>query len=427
MSANLAIRVTGLGKQFLIGHRQVDRNRTLRDLLTDSITRPFRRADNSVDRRSDKAIFWALRDVTFEVKQGETLGIIGRNGAGKSTLLKVLSRITAPTTGHIEAYGRVTSLLEVGTGFHAELTGRENVFLNGAILGMKGTEIQRKFDAIVAFAEIEPFIDTPVKHYSSGMQVRLAFAVAAHLDPEILIVDEVLAVGDAAFQRKCLGRMDDVARRGRTVLFVSHNMTAVKDLCRRVIWLEKGRIETDGAADHTVTQYLSRSFNTTTVRSWTDTTTAPGNEAFRLHEAAVRPESGSPDDPITVRTPFIIEFKYWNLRPDTYLNVNLLLYNEEDVCVLSAGPIHEPIWRPLPAGLHRDACHVPGDLLNSGLYRVVLHAVTQQGVLLHTETDVLSFHVHDTADFRAGWYGEWVGVIRPVLDWQREVVKVASP
>lgn len=246
------IKVERLGKQYRVGVRQ-QQFATLRDSISAAVKKPLaaRRANDHSE------MFWALRDVAFEVEPGEVVGVIGRNGAGKSTLLKILSRITEPTTGRAELYGRVASLLEVGTGFHPELTGRENVFLNGAILGMRKAEIDRKFDEIVAFAEIEKFIDTPVKRYSSGMYVRLAFAVAAHLDPEILIIDEVLAVGDMQFQKRCLGKMNEVARSGRTVLFVSHNMRAVAQLCGHCIWIDGGHVMSRGLANEVVIEYLS--------------------------------------------------------------------------------------------------------------------------------------------------------------------------
>ena len=256
---NIAIRVENLSKQYRIGGPQA-RYKTIRESLTEAVQSPFRRLASVVRGQSsvtsDETI-WALKDVSFEVQRGEVVGIIGRNGAGKTTLLKILSRITEPTEGQAEIHGRVGSLLEVGTGFHPELTGRENITLNGAILGMKRAEIDRKFDQIVAFAEIEKFIDTPVKHYSSGMYVRLAFSVAAHMEPEILLVDEVLAVGDAAFQKKCLGKMGDVAKEGRTVLFVSHNMSAIRALCQRTIWIHDGRIKADGDSELIVAEYLS--------------------------------------------------------------------------------------------------------------------------------------------------------------------------
>jgi lipopolysaccharide transport system ATP-binding protein len=257
---DLALRVDGLGKKYRIGKREAA-YRTFRDVLADALSAPFKRAagllrGNAAAAADLSETIWALRDVSFEVKKGEVVGIIGRNGAGKSTLSKILASITEPSEGEVQLYGRVGALLEVGTGFHPELTGRENIYLNGAILGMSRAEIKRKFDEIVAFAEIEKFIDTPVKHYSSGMGLRLGFAVAAHLEPEILIVDEVLAVGDAAFQKKCLGKMNEVAGEGRTVLFVSHNMAAVQGLCERGIVLERGRLAFDGAVEAALEHYL---------------------------------------------------------------------------------------------------------------------------------------------------------------------------
>jgi lipopolysaccharide transport system ATP-binding protein len=259
--SDVAIRCEGLAKRYEIGEREA--YKTIRDVITDAVAAPLRRLRSAAQHSSngkgsqDKPTIWALKDVSFEIKRGEVVGIIGRNGAGKSTLLKILSRITEPTEGRVEIWGRVGSLLEVGTGFHPELTGRDNIFLNGAILGMKKTEIARKFDEIVAFAEVEKFIDTPVKRYSSGMYVRLAFAVAAHMETEILLVDEVLAVGDAQFQKKCLGKMDDVAKHGRTILFVSHTMASVQSLCDRAVLLNRGMVEIDGRVDAVVSRYLS--------------------------------------------------------------------------------------------------------------------------------------------------------------------------
>jgi ABC-type polysaccharide/polyol phosphate transport system ATPase subunit len=269
--SNPIITVDKLGKQFQLGQLQ-QRHNTLRDALVDGITAPFRRLrrNGATPDHDQQQILWALRDISFEVQAGEAIGIIGRNGAGKSTLLKILSRITEPTEGIAYVHGRVGSLLEVGTGFHPELTGRENIYLNGAILGMHRTEITRKFDEIVAFAEIEKFLDTPVKRYSSGMYVRLAFAVAAHLEPEVLVVDEVLAVGDLTFQKKCLGKMEDVAKGGRTVLFVSHNMNAVQRLCSSSIMLERGRLVMQGSTPDVVTRYLSSSAGAITPASWID-------------------------------------------------------------------------------------------------------------------------------------------------------------
>jgi lipopolysaccharide transport system ATP-binding protein len=259
LMSDTVIRVENLGKKYIIGHQQQERYTALRDVITNKVKSlgSFINPNHKVENPAFEE-FWALKDVSFDIKQGDRVGIIGRNGAGKSTLLKILSRITEPTTGSIKIKGRVASLLEVGTGFHPELTGRENIFLNGAILGMGKEEIKRKFDEIVAFAEVEKFLDTPVKRYSSGMYVRLAFAVAAHLEPEILIVDEVLAVGDAQFQKKCLGKMEDVSQQqGRTVFFVSHNMAAIQSLCNQIIYLKSGRIKSLGQVEDNIRIYLS--------------------------------------------------------------------------------------------------------------------------------------------------------------------------
>lgn len=256
--SDIAIRVEKLSKQYVIGSKQ-ERYKTLRDTVSDTLSAPLRRISAVLRGRASTThtdTIWALRDVSFEIKTGEVVGIIGRNGAGKSTLLKILSRITEPTAGYADIYGRVGSLLEVGTGFHPELTGRENIYLNGAILGMKRNEIERKFDEIVAFAEVEKFIDTEVKHYSSGMYLRLAFSVAAHLEPEILLVDEVLAVGDMAFQEKCLGKMEDVSKQGRTVMFVSHNMAAVTHLCTNAFLLHGGTVTASGEVAQVVAHYV---------------------------------------------------------------------------------------------------------------------------------------------------------------------------
>src|SRR5579864_4697702 len=293
---DVAIRCEGIAKQYRIGERE--RYRVLRDVITDAVTAPFRPARSSPqdssngNGSSEGTRFWALKDVSLEIKRGEVAGIIGRNGAGKSTLLKILSRITQPTRGSADIWGRVGSLLEVGTGFHPELTGRDNIFLNGAILVMKKTEIARKFDEIVAFAELEKFIDTPVKRYSSGMYMRLAFAVAAHLELEILLVDEVLAVGDASFQKKCLGKMGQVSRDGRTILFVSHNMAAVKALCREAILIRDGVVAASGLVADVADDYLSTAASSASAREWQDPAIAPGNEGVRLSYIRIIPPQG---------------------------------------------------------------------------------------------------------------------------------------
>jgi lipopolysaccharide transport system ATP-binding protein len=417
------IRVKNLGKRYRIGVAQ-QRHDTLRDALVAGLRDPLawlRQDGRGLDGDADT--IWALRDVSFEVKRGEVVGIIGRNGAGKSTLLKILSRITRPTEGRAVIKGRVGSLLEVGTGFHPELTGRENIYLSGAILGMRKAEIERNFDEIVAFAEIEKFLDTPVKRYSSGMYVRLAFAVAAHLEPEILLVDEVLAVGDAAFQKKCLGKMGDVAQEGRTVLFVSHNMVAVQSLCRRAIWLDDGKIVEEGQPSRVVSGYLESTLSTSaTEQVWDDASTAPGNDKVRLHRACVRPENGSPLDSITMETPLAIEVEFWNLVPDAQLHVTLHLYTEQQIVAFSSGSSRAPVWgrRPLPRGLFCSTCRIPGSFLNSGIHRVLLLVVEDGSRVTYRHEDLLAFDVLDLGEHRGAWYGKEPGAVRPILEWTTE-------
>ena len=417
------IRVEKLSKRYRIGERQAA-YQTLRDAVADAVRTRFRRQQNQADTNRGEFL-WALRDLNFDVAAGEVLGIIGRNGAGKSTLLKIISRVTEPTSGRVTMYGRVGSLLEVGTGFHPELTGRENIYLNGAILGMKRAEIKRQFDEIVAFSEIEKFINMPVKWYSSGMYMRLAFAVAAHLEPEVLVVDEVLAVGDAAFQRKCIGKMDSVAKHGRTVLFVSHNMTAMQQLCSRVIWLDDGQIVTDGEAHQVVARYLEKSFSNRTDQVWEQVETAPGNETVRLHRATVRPVDGSAASPITVRTPFVMEFEFWCLRPDTVLNFSLVLVNGEGIVLFNTGPRADQSGgvQSLGVGLFRTACFVPGELLNDGTIRVDLYVIKDQSVAIYQHEHILSFEVREAPEVRRNWYGKIIGAVRPNLRWVTERVE----
>jgi homopolymeric O-antigen transport system ATP-binding protein len=429
--SDTVITVENLSKKYLIGHEQSGNYKTLRDVVSGAAKRvrarlrhPFNGGAAISNGRKEE--FWALKDVSFEIKRGEVVGIIGRNGAGKSTLLKILSRITEPATGRVRIKGRVASLLEVGTGFHPELTGRENIFLNGAILGMSKTEIKRKFDEIVAFAEVEKFLDTPVKRYSSGMYVRLAFAVAAHLEPEILIVDEVLAVGDAQFQKKCLGKMGEVSKAGRTVLFVSHNMVAIQSLCRRAIWLDAGNIIADGASTQVVSDYLGRSMkdSSSLEEAWEDLEVAPGNEAVRLHRVRVRPRHGSPSDPLTMRTPFLVEVEYWNLLPDARLNITLHLYTEQDVIAFTTGSGLDPSWgeQPMLAGLYRSVCFFPGDLFNSGRHRFAILVVKDKTSVIYCYESAISFDILDLRDRQIGWYGKEPGVLQPALQWATEFI-----
>jgi lipopolysaccharide transport system ATP-binding protein len=422
------IQVESLSKRYRLGQRQ-EAYETLRDSLAEAVRAPLARLRRG---RNAGASIWALRDVSFDVHPGEMVGIIGHNGAGKSTLLKILSRITEPTSGQARLYGRVASLLEVGTGFHPELTGRENVFLNGAILGMRRAEIERLFDEIVAFAEVEQFLDTPVKRYSSGMLMRLAFAVAAHLEPEILIVDEVLAVGDAAFQRKCLSKMQTVGRQGRTVLFVSHNMPAVTRLCERAIMIDGGRVLIDGPSASVVGSYLSSHSGTAAAREWPDASTAPGNEVVRLVAVRVRAEDGQVGESLDIRRAVGVEVEYEVLKPGLVLIPNLHFFNEEGIYVFTAGDC-DPAWRktPRPAGRFSSTAWVPGNFLSEGMLFVGAAITTPDPMRVHCyERDAVAFQVVDSLEgdsVRGDWGGPIPGVIRPMLRWTTRFGAAAAP
>jgi lipopolysaccharide transport system ATP-binding protein len=357
----------------------------------------------------------------MEVRRGEVLGIIGRNGAGKSTLLKILTRITSPTAGWAEIHGRVGSLIGVGTGFHPDLTGRENVYLNGALLGMKKAEIDSRFDEIVSFAEIDRFLDTPVKRYSTGMYTRLAFAVAAHMEPEILLVDEVLAVGDAAFQRKCLGKMEGIARESRAILFVSHNMAAVNSLCHRVIWLDEGRIVAEGNPRDVIGQYLQKATVPTTETTWEDPSEAPGTAGVRLRRVCIHPVDGSAQDPITLETPFVVEIEYWNLQAGARFHLALNVINEEGVLIFKTGEAMRAGAPngPQPVGLFRDVCQVPANLLNAGVHRIELLVARDHLNVDFRKEDVIVFEVLESEAPRP-WQGNWRGAVRPMLSWSTE-------
>ena len=441
--SDVIIRVEGIGKEYRIRHERAGRYRALRDVISDKVRRMFSKtgkptasesgtsagsAEIVSDVQPNSAMpatpsvedFWALRDVSFEVRRGEVVGIIGRNGAGKSTLLKILSRITEPTEGRVELEGRLASLLEVGTGFHPELTGRENIYLNGAILGMTRAEIRKKFDEIVAFAEVENFLDTPVKRYSSGMYVRLAFSVAAHLEPEILIVDEVLAVGDAAFQKKCLGKMGDVAREGRTILFVSHNMQAVSVLCTSAITLHNGRIVDRGPPRTLVERYLSSGALQSAEAIW-PFENAPGNDLVRLHAVRVCDAGGKVSFDQKIGAPIVLEMDFWCMR-ESRLVPNFHLYNQSGVMVFPTATLHvrelaQKVYEP---ALHRASCVIPPALLNSGTYFV--HAFVSRETdgqpYVHVP-DSVSFVVHNDGTGQGDIYtaGDWPGVNRPLLPW----------
>ncbi len=368
---NIAIRVSHLGKKYQIGGPQ-EQYLTLRDTIVNSVKAPFKR----VHRAPADEGFWALKDVSFDVERGEIVGIIGRNGAGKSTLLKILSRITAPTEGSIELHGRVGSLLEVGTGFHPELTGRENIFLSGSILGMKRREIESKLDEIVKFSEIEKFLDTPVKRYSSGMYVRLAFAVAAHLEPEILLVDEVLAVGDAAFQKKCLGKMGDVAKEGRTVLFVSHNMNAVEQLCKSCVLLDSGKIRIQGSDVRSIISlYLFEPSAEENVTEWINCNDEYNNAEFKPTKFSLVNKNGKTiQNPVSNNDEIFVKIEGHIQEIDSSLTVGYAIYNDEGVLLYWSYPTDAPeeCWKPLKIGLNILMSKLPKRLLNEGSYRIEL-------------------------------------------------------
>jgi lipopolysaccharide transport system ATP-binding protein len=417
--SRLAISVQGIGKRYRLAGPPP--KTALGDRLKGLAGAPFRRFSAAARKSSDDEILWAIRDISFDVKPGEVIGFIGLNGAGKSTLLKILSRITEPSEGRAVINGRVGTLLEVGTGFHPELTGRENIYLSGAILGMRKEEIQRKFDEIVAFAEVTRFLDMPVKRYSSGMYVRLAFAVAAHLEPEILLVDEVLAVGDNSFQKKCLGKMGEVAEEGRTVLFVSHNMIAVQNLCDRVIWLERGRLMHDGASADVIGRYLSTSYAAQTEQVWPDPASAPGNDKVRVERVALRGAAGAPLSAIGTSTPLDVEVEFSNLLPEQKLHVCLHVLNEQQIIAFTTSSNETDDAtrdRALPAGRFRSTCRIPGHLLNTGMHRVnVLILVNGVKILLRVD-NALTFEVVELEERPGAWYGKEPGVLRPRLDWR---------
>jgi lipopolysaccharide transport system ATP-binding protein len=370
--------------------------------------------ENDTKKKNTGDYAWALKDINFEVHRGDTLGIIGKNGAGKSTLLKILSRVTAPTQGNIKIKGRIASLLEVGTGFHPELTGKENIYMNGAILGMTKKEIRSKFDEIVDFSGVELYIDTPVKRYSSGMYVRLAFAVAAHLEPEILIVDEVLAVGDADFQKKCLGKMGDVASHGRTIIFVSHNMQAVQSLCRSAIYLKAGQVADMGAADKVINNYLSREVKNCLFRAWS-MEDAPGNADVKIMHAELIPYFKKNEDQINIGTPLDVKIRFYNFKETRHINLSLLLYTVTGNCIFNVCTESYALEK----GEHEGILKIPAYLLNDELYTITILIVKDTSTVLHGEADLLTFEVVD--ELRTGaWYGKWPGAVRPALEFSLE-------
>jgi lipopolysaccharide transport system ATP-binding protein len=418
MSSNpRAIVVDGLGKRYQLGATAGARS-SYRSLRED-VVGAFRR-----DRkRAEARHIWALRNVSFEVAPGERVGVIGRNGAGKSTLLKLLSRITAPTEGRAVINGQVGSLLEVGTGFHPELTGRDNINLAGAILGMRRREIEGKLDEIVDFAGVEQFLDTPVKRYSSGMYLRLAFSVAAHLEPEILLVDEVLAVGDADFQKKCLGRMEEIGESGRTVLFVSHSMPSVLRLCDRVILFDQGGVLADGRPRDVIRQYLDSGLGSSAEREWADPSSAPGDDVCRLRSVRVV-QDGRADEEIDIAKPVQLEVEYQMLHDsDLRPFVNLHVTNEDGVLLFITADTTNVSWRMAPrrAGVVRTRCTIPAHFLAEGRLFVLAALSSMNPTVVHAmEPDAVSFQVVDRTEgegARGDWASDLPGVVRPLLPW----------
>jgi lipopolysaccharide transport system ATP-binding protein len=410
--SEIAIRVENLSKKYEIVVGKL-RHDTLRDHISDTFSSLFQSNGHS---QAGKEAFWALKDVSFEIKPAEVIGVIGRNGAGKSTLLKILSRITRPTSGSAEIHGRVASLLEVGTGFHGELTGRENIYLNGAILGMKKAEIDRKFDEIVAFSEVEKFIDTPVKRYSSGMYVRLAFAVAAHLEPEVLIIDEVLAVGDAAFQKKCLGKMGDIASLGRTVLFVSHNMAAIAQICKRTFLLKDGKLVLEGDSASIVSAYLTA--GTTACTTWENPAVKFSDDVkFQFIFAGILSVHEQPAAVIEFDKGFKVEIRYELVDAIKGLSIVYQILNSRGEVICSTWDNDPHGWRNghlRAPGRYVATCSVPGGLLRPGRYTLSLgscapdHRLPIHDNLLAFEISSVGFHFNENRQ----------GAITPLFNWK---------
>jgi lipopolysaccharide transport system ATP-binding protein len=419
--SNTVIKVDNVGKLYRLGEigtgtLQQDINRWWARMLGKED--PLAKVGEVNDRtkKGEKKYSWALKDINFSVQQGEVLGIIGSNGAGKSTLLKILSQITTPTEGNIKIKGHIASLLEVGTGFHPELTGRENIFLNGAILGMPKKEIRSKFDEIVDFAGVERYIDTPVKRYSSGMYVRLAFAVAAHLEPEILVIDEVLAVGDADFQKKCLGKMKEVSQTdGRTILFVSHNMQAINSLCNKALWLHQGGVKEIGETSGIINKYISGIQQLKLKQTWDELHSAPGNEWIRFKKVEIIPDLLNEDDPLDIRVPLNVKFQFWNMSDDISLKMGLHLYTLAGECIFD---VPSPVIA-CNKGLIEGECTIPGNFLNDGSYYISLIVVRINPSSSFYFNECLSFNLEDyRADTK--WFGKWIGAVRPRLPFRLE-------
>ncbi len=421
---NPIIEVEDISKKYRIRRESQDLPYyTIREELINVFKKPIHYL---IGKKSTKEDFWALKDVSFKVEQGEILGLIGPNGAGKSTLLKILTRVTPPTEGKAIIDGKMGSLLDIGTGFHPELTGRENIYLNGAILGMRKKEIDKKFNEIVEFAGIEKFLDTPIKRYSGGMCVRLAFSIAAFLEPDILLIDEVLSVGDAAFQKKSLEKMEEVTKGGkRTVIFVSHNIGAIQNLCNRTILLNKGKIIKIGPTQEVIQSYLRSDNISSAERSWENVHQAPGDDIIRLKSVKVKNKLGKVSEDIDIREPVFVEIEYWNLKPGSQRVAGLHFWNEEGIHLFTSYDLHNLDWRKrnLETGLVKSICKIPGNFLAEG--RISVNVLINTHFPLPTGHvnihDIVSFNISDpfSGDTVRGDFDiSWPGVVRPMLEWE---------
>ena len=415
------IQVENLSKAYQIG--QIGTGTISHDLERFWVTKilgkedPFLKIGETNDRstKGNSNIVWSLKDINFEINQGDAVGIIGKNGAGKSTLLKLLSRVTSPTTGSIKVKGRIASLLEVGTGFHPELSGRENIYLNGAILGMRKAEITRKLDEIIDFSGVERYIDTPVKRYSSGMYVRLAFAVAAHLESEILIVDEVLAVGDAEFQRKCLGKMGDISKgEGRTVLFVSHNMAAVQNLCNKGILLENGLIKHTGIANQVVNFYNDSFSETESVKIWLSN--EPGNESAKVKSIKIF----SADSNNFIENDMFFEVIFENFQDNNFLNVSVSIYDSNETYLIATPNLDR---KSLQKGIYKSVCKLEKNNFNTGKYYFTVLLVGNNFEILAQLDKIVSIEFNEEGSQRGDYFGNWNGALRPYFNWTNDLIE----
>ncbi len=412
--SDVVIRVENLSKKYIIGHQKPEKYLALRDVIAGGIKGVAQKILQQKKINKSQEEFWALKDVSFEINQGDRIGIIGRNGAGKSTLLKILSRITEPTSGRITINGRVASLLEVGTGFHPELTGRENIFLNGSILGMSKVEIKKKFDEMVNFAEVEKFLDTPVKHYSSGMYVRLAFAVAAHLEPEILIVDEVLAVGDAQFQKKCLGKLEDVGREGRTVLFVSHNMATVTSLCQDAIWLMNGKVHERGSADWITSKYLIYGSE---LSGEVEIDTTKQESRFHFNRLSLLNVDNQVTSVFDIKQPIKVRLEYSSIQAVKDLELTIRIYTSSGAPVFSINR-SASIDLDINTGDYVAEIEIPANFLAPDTYSIDLGAHIPRVEVLSNYQSLMSFEIEETGSDMAAYSGAAFGIVLVKFAWK---------